>query len=91
MMANLVIYSPAPPTNMLHELNRDLVRAINRCAGNENATLVAVPLPDSINAICAQPEALKRHKLPIVTSVDFLPAIEIPGRRGTPTSAPTRT
>jgi hypothetical protein len=63
----LVIYSPAPATTLLHELNQDLGRAIG-------ATVVATPLPDSVNAIGRLPEAEKRHRLPIVTTVDFLPA-----------------
>jgi TRAP-type uncharacterized transport system substrate-binding protein len=77
--ARLVIYSPAPVMNMLHELNRDLGRAINRCPGGLTATVIPVALPDSINAIGRLPEAERRHHLPIVTSVDLLPAIERTG------------
>jgi len=62
----LAIYSPAPATSSLHELN---CRMFER-----HARVVAVPLPDSINSISRLPEAEKRHHLPIVTTVDFLPA-----------------
>lgn len=60
-MTRLTIYSPAPPTTPLHELNCRLFEPLAR--------VVAMPLPDSINAITD-----KRHQLPIVTTVDFLPA-----------------
>jgi hypothetical protein len=66
-MAEPVIYSPAPATTMLHESNRNIARIIN-------ASIVAMPLPDSINAIGRLPETAKRLHLPIVTTVDFLPA-----------------
>jgi hypothetical protein len=55
------VYSPAPLATPLHDLNRRLFEP--------HARVVAVPLPDSINAI-----ARKSHQLPIVTTVDFLPA-----------------
>jgi hypothetical protein len=70
-MAQLVIYSPAPPMTPLHEWN---LRTFE-----PHARVVAMPLPDSINAIGLLPEAEKRHHLPIVTSVDFLPAREMTG------------
>lgn len=60
-MTKLTIYSPAPAATPLHELNRRLFAP--------HASIVAMPLPDSINAITQ-----KRHHLPIVTTVDFLPA-----------------
>jgi hypothetical protein len=60
-LTRLAIYSPAPPTTALHELNCRLFEPFAR--------VVAMPLPDSINAITD-----KRHQLPIVTTVDFLPA-----------------
>jgi hypothetical protein len=52
---------------MLHALNADVARVIN-------ASVISMPLPESINTIARLPEAEKRHHLPIVTSVDFLPA-----------------
>jgi hypothetical protein len=71
----LTIYSPAPPGNMLHELNLNLGRALDRWADGLGATVVPVPLPESINAIGALPDSGKRHRLPIVTTVDLRPAI----------------
>lgn len=75
----LVIYSPAPANNMLHALNQDLGRAIQQHLQGVAATVVPVALPDSINTIAERPEAEKRHHLPIVTSVDFLPARDMTG------------
>lgn len=73
----LTIYSPAPVTTALHRLNADLVAAL--CSRGLPAQVVAVPLPDSINAINALPAEEKAWHLPIVTTVDFLPAIRRQG------------
>jgi hypothetical protein len=74
----VVIYSPAPVATPLHKANAELTSALN-ASHSLSAEIVAVPLPDSINAINAlAPEEKSRH-LPIVTTVDFLPAIH---RRG---------
>jgi hypothetical protein len=73
----LTIYSPAPVTTALHRLNADLVAAL--CSRGLPAQVVAVPLPDSINAINALPPEEKARHLPIVTTVDFLPAIRRQG------------
>ncbi|MFC3052870.1 ABC transporter substrate-binding protein [Kordiimonas pumila] len=70
----LVIYSPAPPSNMLHMLNLQLVDVAAKCPALEDVTVIPVPLPDGINDINELDEHEKQYHLPIVTTVDFLPA-----------------
>lgn len=76
---HLVIYSPAPVTTRLHGCNIDLVKCLGSGDGSMSADLVAMPLPDSINTISALPEAERSRHLPIVTTIDFLPAIRRQG------------
>ncbi|MGD9923994.1 MAG: ABC transporter substrate-binding protein [Pseudorhodoplanes sp.] len=73
------IYSPAPVTTPLHRANAQMADALCANGSPLRAGIVAMPLPDSINAINAlAPEAKPLH-LPIVTTVDFLPAIHQSG------------
>jgi hypothetical protein len=67
----LTIYSPAPPTNPLHELNLQLVRAAAGFPGAPPVEMTAMALPESINTIAAMRAAARPSHLPIVTSVDF--------------------
>lgn len=71
----LVIHSPAPPATHLHRVNAELVRLLTTSGDLFAAEMAAVPLPDSINRIAALSGAEKARHLPIVTSIDLLPAI----------------
>lgn len=73
VLTPLTIYSPTPPTIMLHEHNMELGAVLESC-GIDNA-VTPMPLPDSINAIAAMDPEQKPFHLPIITTVDFLPAI----------------
>jgi TRAP-type uncharacterized transport system substrate-binding protein len=79
MGVHLVIYSPAPITTDLHKSNIDLTACLCASGGALSAEIVAMPLPDSINAICALADNEKSFHLPIVTTIDFLPAINRQG------------
>ncbi len=70
----MIIYSPAPASNMLHTLNLDLGRAASGWPGLPHMDIIPVPLPDSINDIATMPVETRGHLLPIVTTVDFIPA-----------------
>ena len=72
-MRKLTIYSPAPPTIMLHAHNEELGRALTACQVDNTVTPVA--LPKSINDINRLGAEEKPYHLPIVTTIDFLPAI----------------
>ena len=74
----VVIYSPAPVVTPLHKANAELVNAVD-ASDTLSAGIVAMPLPDSINAINALAPQDKALHLPIVTTVDFLPAIHRAG------------
>lgn len=72
----LVIYSPAPPTIMLHEHNAALGDALQTCGVAASVRVVPMALPASINAINALDPSVKPFHLPIVTTLDFQPAID---------------
>jgi hypothetical protein len=69
-----MIYSPAPPGTHLHRVNAELARLLSASGSLLAAGIAAVPLPDSINRIAALSIAEKARHLPIVTTIDFLPA-----------------
>lgn len=73
-MGTITIYSPAPPSNMLHTLNLELLDAAGQCEQLPPLQVVAVALPDSINDINRMPPTESKRHLPIVTTVDLLPA-----------------
>lgn len=74
----VVIYSPAPVATPLHKANAELVSALD-ASFSLSAGIVAMPLPDSINTINTLAPQDRAFHLPIVTSVDFLPAIHRAG------------
>ncbi len=73
----LTIYSPAPPAIMLHDHNVELGAALSACAVENEVTPMA--LPQSINTINTLDADEKPFHLPIVTTIDFLPAIKKAG------------
>ncbi|MEQ8936985.1 MAG: ABC transporter substrate-binding protein, partial [Amphiplicatus sp.] len=73
----LTLYSPAPPTIMLHDHNLELGEALTKC-GIENL-VVAMALPESVNNAGALKAEDKPYHLPIMTTLDFLPAINRSG------------
>lgn len=77
MTQKLTIYSPAPASTRLHELNEEF-GALLQAAGLDNE-VIAVALPDSINHISGLPAEERAFHLPIVTTADLLPAIEQTG------------
>lgn len=76
-MRKLTIYSPAPPTIMLHAHNEELGSVLSACQVANTVTPVA--LPKSINDINQLAAEEKPFHLPIVTTIDFLPAISQTG------------
>lgn len=73
----LTIYSPAPPAIMLHDHNVALGEALQGC-GIPN-TVVPEALPQSITQFSDASDDDKKYHLPIVTTIDFLPAIHHAG------------
>lgn len=73
---SLTIYSPAPPTNPMHGLNRQLARAAAGFPGLPPIETVAMALPESVNTIADMIPELRRSHLPIVTTADFRPSRE---------------
>ena len=73
----LTIYSPAPPAIMLHDHNVAVGKALQGC-GIPN-TVVPQALPQSITQFGDASDDDKRFHLPIVTTIDFLPAIHDQG------------
>lgn len=73
----LTLYSPAPATIRMHALNEILSERLS-AAGIPN-TLVAVALPDAVNGICDLAAKDRALHMPIMTSVDLLPAIQRTG------------
>lgn len=73
-MKPLTVYSPAPPSNMLHELNLELAVVADQCPEVPGLSVIPVALPDSINDIHQKPAVEQKDHLPIVTTVDFLSA-----------------
>lgn len=69
----LVLYSPAPPSILLHEQNEMLGAQLGAC-GLPN-TVVPVALPESVNRISEMSAEVRAYHLPIVTTLDFLPAV----------------
>jgi hypothetical protein len=75
----VTIYSPAPVVTDLHRSNVDLAKCLCSDDGSLSAEIVAMPLPDSINSIGTYPDGERSRHLPIVTTVDLLPAIHRTG------------
>lgn len=73
----LTIYSPAPPAIMLHEHNVELGDVLNAC--HVPSSVIAMALPQSVNHIGEMDAAEKPYHLPIVTTIDFLPAVKQAG------------
>ena len=73
----VTIYSPAPPSIMLHDHNVALGEALRGC-GIPN-TVVPQALPRSITQFSDASDNDKKYHLPIVTTIDFLPAIHNKG------------
>ncbi len=73
----ITIYSPAPATIRMHALNQILGERLLK-AGIANE-VVAVALPDAVNQICDMEPKQRALHLPIMTSVDLLPAIRRTG------------
>jgi hypothetical protein len=73
----LTLYSPAPATIRMHALNQVLGERLAG-AGISNE-VVAVALPDAVNNICDLAAPERALHLPIMTSVDLLPAIRKTG------------
>lgn len=69
----LTIYSPAPPGIMLHEHNTEFGAMLNAC--QIDTKLVPLALPESINQFVDMAVEDKKTQLPIVTTIDFLPAV----------------
>lgn len=70
----LTLYSPAPAGNPLHALNLRVAAALDGGVGMSAIDTVPVPLPDSVNRISGLPPLERAWHLPIVTTVDFMPA-----------------
>lgn len=70
------LYSPAPEKSSLHALNGHLATALATCPDVPPVQLPAVPLPTSINRIGELPAPERALHLPIVTTVDLIPARE---------------
>ncbi len=75
--ARLKIFSPSPPSVMLHQLNLTLGQKLNDC-GIQN-TVIPLALPDSINQFSSGDSEKKKTELPIVTTIDFFPAVHRKG------------
>lgn len=73
----LTLYSPAPAAIRMHALNEILGERLSR-AGIINK-VVAVALPDAVNDVCNFDGLTRAMHLPIMTSVDLLPAINKTG------------
>lgn len=71
----LVLYSPSPVRAELHVLNVEYGKILAECGVAESVEVVSVALPDSINEIATLPSGKKSYHLPIVTTLDFAPAI----------------
>jgi len=69
----LTIYSPAPAGIRMHALNEVLGKRLSG-AGIANK-VVAVALPDAVNGVCGLDAPARALHVPIMTSVDLLPAI----------------
>lgn len=73
----LRIYSPAPPSVMLHQFNLALGENLKAC-GIQNI-VISLALPESINQFSDASVKKKKTELPIVTTIDFFPAIHQQG------------
>lgn len=69
----LTIYSPAPPGIMLHTHNTEFGAMLRECQVDNK--VVPLALPQSINQFGDMPAENKKTHLPIVTTIDFLPAV----------------
>jgi len=74
----LRLYSPAAGDPML-AYNNNVVETLNQCDPTLDAGLIAVALPDSINQFAEVAPSEKASHWPIVTIVDFLPAVQQSG------------
>lgn len=72
----LVIYSPSPPKAELHSLNVRLGEVLDKCDIADSVKVIPVALPDGINMINKLPDSEKRYHLPIITTLDFVPAVK---------------
>ena len=72
--AHLEFFSPAPTGSPMHSMDVTPVKLLNRYHPRITASWRAVPLPDQIPLIDRLPDERKKHSLPIVSSVDFMPA-----------------
>ncbi|MGE4338323.1 MAG: ABC transporter substrate-binding protein [Pigmentiphaga sp.] len=72
-MPALMIYSPATPTTILHRQNQAIGAALES-RGLTN-TVEALALPQSVNLLAEKSPSEKSLHLPILTTVDVLPAI----------------
>lgn len=71
----LVLYSPSPARAELHHVNVEYGKILAECGVADNVAVVPVALPDSINDIAELSAEEKPYHLPIVTVLDFAPAI----------------
>ena len=71
--SSYTIYSPAPPQIMLHRHNLALGKILEGCGFANQVPPVA--LPQSINQLDSMTAAEKAFHLPIITTIDFLPAV----------------
>lgn len=71
--SSITVYSPAAPPNLLWSMNAAVAETLQRCTVARTVKPVAVALPDSINRIGAMSD--RGTHLPIVTTVDFSPAV----------------
>lgn len=71
--APLMLYSPAPPDNPMHALNRRFGERLAAVLPSPPA-VIAMALPQSIHHIAPMPPAVRGGHWPIMTSADFLPA-----------------
>jgi TRAP-type uncharacterized transport system substrate-binding protein len=71
---HLEFFSPAPAGNPMHSMDVAVVKLLNRYHSRISASWRSVPLPDQIPLIDQFPDERKKHSLPIVSSVDFMPA-----------------
>lgn len=69
----LTLYSPAPPDNPMHALNRKLGTSLAAVLPKQ-PEVVAMALPQSIHHLAPLPSAVRGWHWPIMTSADFLPA-----------------
>ncbi len=70
----LSIYSPAAPPIVLWSINEEIGETLETCGAGRDVETIAQALPDSVNAIGKMPD--RAAHLPIVTTIDFSPAVK---------------